>query len=320
MKKYMTTVVYLAGLFVQGVSAQDAGYVYTPKQQVVANDDSFRSPNCNQPKTLDQLLGEKVVFVAETKRLQRYGYQSFHWVQNSSASVPYEALVGKVGTVTEIQPRPTGALNFRRVIIKLESSDQAVMTNALNDRIPDVTLLTDIEEGRKRWVGKTLWYKSKYVRPSTDAEPLEWRLVKKFQPATILNVMVGAGQAGAIDFVLQFKDGQEGLAAVTLSASNTAPEFLETLKRLGKKECSLDAMFFTEDPRLTRKWHADVWSAIENGQILVGMTVDQVILAWGEPKSVNNTKNEMLNLSQWVYSGNRYLYIDGSGKVTTIQQ
>lgn len=320
MKRYITTAVYLSILLAHGVGAQETEYVYKPKQQPVVNDDSFRSSNCNQPKTLDQLLGEKVVFVAETKRLQAYGYSSFHWTQNRSASVPYEALVGKVGTVTEIQPRPTGALNFRRVIIKLESSDQSVMTNALNDRISDVTLLTDIQDGRKRWVGKTLWYKSKYLRPSTDAEVLEWRKIRKFQPVTVLNVMVGAGHTGAIDFVLQFKDGQEGLAGVTLSASNTDPEFLKTLKMLGKKECSFDAMFFTEDPRLEHKWSADIWAAIENGQVLVGMTVDQVILAWGEPKNVNNTQTGVSDLSQWVYSEDRYVYIGSSGKVTAVQQ
>lgn len=316
----MITAVYLSVLLTQGAGAQDTGYIYKPKQPPVANDDSFRSSNCNQPKTLDQLLGEKVVFVAETKRLQRYGYSSFHWPENRSASVPYDALVGKVGTVTEIQSRPKGALNFRSVIIKLESSDQSVMTNALNDRISDVTLLTDIEEGRKRWVGKTLWYKSKYLRPSSDAEAAEWKKVRKFQPVTVLNVMVGAGHAGAIDFVLQFKDGQEGLAGVNLSASNTDPAFLETLKKLGKKECSFDAMFFTEDPRLTRKWPADIWSAIENGQVLVGMTVDQVVLAWGEPKTVNSHESGESYSSQWVYGERGYVYFDGSGKVTAIQQ
>lgn len=299
---------------------ESTGYVYKPKQQPVTNEGSFKSPNCNQPKALDQLLGEKVVFVAKAKRFHGYGYMSFHWTSNRSASVPYDALVGKVGTVTEIQPRPTRALNFRRVIIRLDSSGESVMTEALNDHISDVALLADIEEGRKRWVGKTLWYKSKYLRPSTDAEILEWRKVRKFQPVTVAAVMVGTDLGGVIDFVLQFRDGQEGVAGVTLSASNTSPEFIETLKRLGRKECSFDTVFFTEDPRLTHKWPADVWAAIENDQVLVGMTADQVILAWGEPKSVNNTRTGMLDSSQWVYGDNRYVYIDGSGKVTAIQQ
>src|SRR6266704_1135399 len=319
MKRYITTAVYLSVLLAHGAGAQDTGYVYKPKQQPVVNDDSFRSPHCNQPKTLDQLLGEKVVFVAKAKKFHRYGYSSFHWTSTRSASVPYDALVGKVGTVTEIQPRSTSALNFRRVIIRLDESGESVITNALDDSISDVTLLADIEEGRKRWVGKTLWYKSKYLRPSTDAEIQEWREVRKFQPVTVAAVMVGADLRGAIDFVLQFRDGQEGLAGVNLSASNTDPKFIETLKKLGRKECSFDAYFFTEDPRLTHKWPADVWAAIENDQVLVGMTVDQVILTWGEPESVNNARTGMSDSSQWVYGENRYVYVDGSGKVTAIQ-
>jgi hypothetical protein len=328
MKEYITIALYISVLLAHGVCAQDTEYVYKPKQQPVANDDSFRSLNCNQPKTLDQLLGEKVVFVAKTKMLQEYGYSTFHWTNNRSESVPYEALVGKTGTVTEIQPRRTGApknalerfLDSRRVIINLESTDQLVITRAVDDSISDVTLLSDIEEGRKRWVGKTLWYASKYLRPSTDAEVLEWKKVKNFQPVTVVAVMVGADHQGAIDFVLRFRDGREGLAGVTLSASNTSPAFLETLKRLGRKECSFDTAFLTEDPRLTHKWPANIWAAIENDRVLVGMTVDQVIFAWGEPNSVNNTRTGMSSSSQLVYDNKRYVYIDGRGKVAAIQQ
>lgn len=317
MKMHITAAISLSLLLIQTASAENTEYVYKPSPQLVTNNDSSKSPNCNQAKTLDELLGEKVVFVALTKGLQTYGYSSYHWTNDDSwASVPYDALVGKVGTITEIEPRPTGTLNFRKVIIKLEASDESVITKALDDSISDITLLSDIEEGRKRWVGKTLWYKKKNIRPSTDAEPQEWLVVtKKYQPVTVSGVMVGA-ERGAVDFVLKFRNGQEGLVSVELSVSNTSPS---SLKIFGKN-CSFDANFFIDDPRLAHNWPEEVWSVIENDQVVVGMNMDQVIMAWGEPDSINTTSTRMSDLSQWIYSNNRYVYLNGSGKVTAVQQ
>lgn len=320
MKKFITTILCTSVLIFHNAIAQDSEYVYIPKQQPLKDDESFKSLNCNQAKTLDELLGEKVVFIAQTKQLQQFGYSSFHWAKNPSVKITYNDLVGKIGIITDIQPRPSDGLNFRRVIIKLEISGESLEANALDDSIPNITLLSDIQEGRKRWVGKHLWYRSKYIRPSTDAEPSESQRIKKYQPVTVTNVMVGADTIGSIDFVLQFASGQEGLAGVNLSASNTSPNFIKTLKAFGRKECSFDDFFFTEDPRLARKWTDVVWNAIENEQILVGMDVDQVTLSWGPPKNINETRTGIAADSQWVYGKNRYVYFNNEGKVRAIQE
>jgi hypothetical protein len=319
MKRLSLAMFCLCCSLVYDASAQDSGYVYKPKQQPVQNDEQFTSPNCNKAKSLDELLGEKVVFVAKTKRFQRFGYQSYHWLNNRSASVPYDALAGKVGTIVEIQPRSQKELNFRRVVIKLDS-DESVTTEALDDQISDVTLLSDIEEGRRRWIGKTLWHQSKYLRPATDTEISDWKTALKYQPVKVAGVMVGADTSGSVDFVIQFANGQEGLADVKLSASNTSPKFLETLRKLGRKECSFDSKFLLEDPRLTRKWDPVIWNAIERDEVLVGMTTDQVIMAWGRPKEINSTETKGTLQSQWVYGERRYVYVNETGKVTAIQQ
>jgi hypothetical protein len=301
-------------------STQDTGFVYKPKQVPVMDDSSWKSQNCNQPKAFDQLLGEKVVFIAKPKSLQRIGYSLYHWIGRESSPVSYDALVGKVGTIIEIQPRKTGLLNFRRVTIKLDSSGESVSTNALNDSISDVTLLSDIEEGRKRWVGKTLWNQSNHLYLSADAEPGEWKEAKKFQPVTVSAVMVGNTINGAINFVIQFKDGQEGLAILNLSSSNKDPKLLGTLKSVGRKECDFDDQFFVEDPRLTHEWPAAVWNAIEDNKVIVGMTLDQVVFVWGKPKEINTTKLEKSSSSQLVYRDNEFVYINEFGKVTAIQE
>lgn len=320
MNKYIITAAVFTLINVHTAGAQDAGYVYTPKQKTAADETSWKSPNCSQPKELDQLLGEKVVFIAKNKRSQANGYMTYRWLDKSFMGVPYDALVGKVGTIVEIQSRPAGNSNFRRVTIKLDSSGASVVANALDDAIPEVTLLADIEEGRNRWTGKTLWNASHILFESTDSEYEEMKVVTKFQPVNILGVMVGANTPGEINFVVQFKNGQEGLVSLNLSVSNTSPSFIEAMKRLGRKECNFDNKFLTEDPHLTHKWSKEVWSALENNQVIVGMTLEQVIFGWGKPKSINTTQTEKLGSSQLVYSNDRYVYVDSSGIVTAVQK
>ncbi len=53
---------------------------------------------------------------------------------------------------------------------------------------------------------------------------------------------------------------------------------------------------------------------------LIGMTADEVLAStWGEPEKINRTTTAYGVSEQWVYSGNRYVYLD-DGIVTAIQE
>lgn len=53
---------------------------------------------------------------------------------------------------------------------------------------------------------------------------------------------------------------------------------------------------------------------------LIGMTADEVLAStWGEPEKINRTTTVYGVSEQWVYSGNRYVYLD-NGIVTAIQE
>jgi hypothetical protein len=58
-------------------------------------------------------------------------------------------------------------------------------------------------------------------------------------------------------------------------------------------------------------WNPQVWSAIENEKIFVGMTKAQVMMSWGEPSSSNQTVTGTGKTEQWVYSDRRYVYFNG---------
>jgi len=63
---------------------------------------------------------------------------------------------------------------------------------------------------------------------------------------------------------------------------------------------------------------AEAQEMIRKRQIRIGMTKEQVILAWGRPSDINTTTYAHGSHEQWVYSMKSYVYFEG-GRVTTIQ-
>jgi hypothetical protein len=61
-----------------------------------------------------------------------------------------------------------------------------------------------------------------------------------------------------------------------------------------------------------------ITEAVLNHRVVVGMTAEQCRMAWGNPLEVNRTLLTSGKNEQWVYAGNRYLYID-NGILTSIQ-
>ena len=59
--------------------------------------------------------------------------------------------------------------------------------------------------------------------------------------------------------------------------------------------------------------------AVASKEVMVGMSKDQAIRAWGKPKTINSTTTSRGTREQWVYPSRSYLYFDEDGKLTTIQ-
>lgn len=67
-------------------------------------------------------------------------------------------------------------------------------------------------------------------------------------------------------------------------------------------------------------WPDEQLTVVACGGVLVGMTADQVLAAWGKPTDVNRTTTAVGSSEQWVYGDldASYVYLD-NGVVTTIQ-
>jgi hypothetical protein len=56
------------------------------------------------------------------------------------------------------------------------------------------------------------------------------------------------------------------------------------------------------------EWEMEACQSIDQGEVSIGMTADQVRLSWGKPEKVNATLSSQNQREQWVY-GKQYLYM-----------
>lgn len=63
---------------------------------------------------------------------------------------------------------------------------------------------------------------------------------------------------------------------------------------------------------------AEIKTALEKHQVVIGMNADQCRLAWGNPTSIHRTVTGASVHEQWVYGIGNYLYFD-DGVLSAIQ-
>jgi hypothetical protein len=87
-------------------------------------------------------------------------------------------------------------------------------------------------------------------------------------------------------------------AQTVQAAAETRPRSLELLKHPKvRAACSAHP-----------EWEMEVCQSIDQGEVSIGMTADQVRLSWGKPEKINATLSSERQREQWVY-GKQYLYL-----------
>ncbi len=97
---------------------------------------------------------------------------------------------------------------------------------------------------------------------------------------------------------------------------------LQLLLEKTNKEKKLFPFAFVEKPNfilfkeeadyLKQKYGEELWNAVLNNKIEIGMTKELCEVAWGKPLEINETIIEGKKSEQWVYLGNTYLYFENN--------
>jgi hypothetical protein len=237
-------------------------------------------------------VGKRFIFLPKPKGSESGTYEDF------SRLVTHQKYAGRVARV--VSANDSGASAFIEFQMEDDGERLRVFTVANKESVRGMALLDDIENARKQWAGKTVWGKMLMISNYDEQSgAIAMTAVKKFGPLKVVDVVPGWDEEKPARFKLETPDGKQGFVDLNLSGTNVQKE----VRNLSRFEDHL----LPENPKLKYKWKADVWSAIEKGQVYPGMTEEQVKMSWGEPDKITRTAAGEV----WTYTSGALVFKKG---------
>lgn len=187
--------------------------------------------------------GEPFIFLPKEKSDQRYGY-SFFYDENDKKLSPlnYNEYVGRIAQVISVDQEK------KRIKLKMEDNSKILILTYSGDNACMIclALASDIDNARKKWLGKTLLYNTA-LYPSTynERNGLKGHVpVNKNTPLKIIDIVAGWKNTRPVRFIFKTPSGYEAFVDVSLSGTNSCGNPYGQLKRHG-----LDQYFSVKLPK-----------------------------------------------------------------------
>ena len=253
----------------------------------------------NAISSWQQKIGKEVVFVEEDISLQGYGYQSiFRKPDSLSYHLPYEDFVGKKGKIVGVVKDKYGVSAFWEIQLEKGETVYAEFFEKLDNLTDGLYFVDDYREAKGKiekfiWVNQNGWNQPLLTENKNLSYPLEH--LDKVKVIDVFTKLLGHAYGGA-PFYLKVQKNTGEIGYIGYQHNN----------------------YFDENP-IDPTWDKSIIEAIKQHKITIGMTNDQVQLSWGKPKKVNRTVTSQGVREQWIYSKEKYLYLDNN-KLTAIQE
>lgn len=244
------------------------------------------------------LKGVELTFRETYSGGETYGYQLWRKQADLGArGLPYKPYVGRKGKVAVgIIEGKGGFGKFKRVVL---DNCETVYAYVSDGETPDGAFSSlDLELG-KALIGKQIWIdQAQVARPSTLAtlnRDVTYPL-SQLEPVTVIDLYLPS----------------------IGHAYGRGPFFLKVKKSSGEMGfLAFNSMYFHRTYPIAPDTPARIADAIQQQEVVLGMTAEQVKLSWGKPEDVNRTVGSWGVHEQWVY-GRKFVYLE-NGKVTSFQ-
>ena len=255
-------------------------------------------------------VGLRFIILPQSKAVQHYGYQELYEdTDKDFAPLPYDEYAGKIFRVVGIgRVNGPDAGTLEEADLQLEGDKKIIHGDIDHGCMTDVAPAADLETARKLYLGKTLWLASDHLNtydaqkdtsdlPTSPAwhQAFQEIPVKQYSPVKVLDIVPGWYASSPVRFIVQAElESQAAQGYVDVHMSNTnVPKSLQAVNRF-------ETTFLESDPRKTYAWSPEIWTALENKKVLLGMTSQQVRMSWGEPTAIHKVSGQT-NAEQWVY-------------------
>jgi hypothetical protein len=271
-------------------------------------------------------VGQQFLVLPQDTRLRHFGYAEFNKA-DGTGTPSYDALAGKIVTVTGVQweaarkfPSPSrwfvtlkaddtsAVYTVRPVTLPTESPDDAA--------VDSLALFRDLKIARDKYLGGHFWIMRTWLPQLGEngaIVPPGKVSYKQCAPVMVSDVLASYTAEHPVRIVVKNDAGQEGYFDIAMSPTN-----IRDTSHLVLGDAAVAQYLASNDPELGHKWPAKIWAAIEDGNVLLGMTAEQARLSWHDPKDISRAAITDGFREHWTYPGHRYLDLK-NGVVTEVQ-
>jgi hypothetical protein len=191
------------------------------------------------------------------------------------------------------------AVAWQGGLLKLKNpGSQAIWCQpSTGDLIPELIFYKDLLEARKAYLGKTVWLKKTFFFTLNGrSNPIRYPL-KPFTPLRVQSIELGpVSSHTSLRVHLHTAQGLPGYLDINFTGVNRTPPFR-----------GLERVAYLQHPRRAFKVSSHDWKLVLKGKTRLGMKVDTVALALGEPLSQQVDEDYL----SWIYNrtGERVEYI-----------
>ena len=172
-------------------------------------------------RPVEKWVGEKFIFLPKPELLQEFGYDFYEGGKGRFGHPTYEEAVGRVGTVTEvIGSKWKWKSDDYEITLQMDDNKQIYTTSSHKGKIRDVASVSDIENARAEFLGKTLWSKIE----NFSMEKGGTLQLKKGTPLKVARIDYSSSdftlRFSPIRFYLQTPSGEVVYEDINLSGTN----------------------------------------------------------------------------------------------------
>ena len=260
-------------------------------------------------------VGLQFVVLPKDKAVRDKGYPEFEGMAPRYGHPSYDQFAGRTVIVTKVEWQQYSLSPSRSgwiVTFALDKEGPFYTTNAIpraggspdDAAVSCFVLLQDLQLARQAYLNKRYWPLVTRLPVlnedgvSASADSVEFN---RFEPVAVADVLASPIAEAPVRIVVSDGSGREGYFDIAMSETNRSSLATHDLGISPK-------ILSNDDPKLAHNWPEGIWTAIESGKALTGMTTEQVRLSLGEPTSISQTVVAGRTREQWAYSDGKFFY------------
>lgn len=245
----------------------------------------------------DQWTGKLFTILPIDESYQSFGYDFTLQTPNPALQVPggtnirAEVLREKQVEVIGVIPR---AGEFE-VTLRVCDSDTILTAVTRNQQIKHLVLSTDLQFARRYFVGKTIYVKNNQYSFIDSGTPRTVNTLYPDDPLEVVDIWTGVHANRPIWLVAAAQSGDKVYIPIAYSKTNLETSLWQT------EGAPWNSILFEQNPRSLYAWDERIWQRIRSGDIIPGMLMDQIRLAWGCPANTLTEAQGEDILTVWLY-------------------